>query len=266
MIPAAFITEWQMLSAPWLQPDDVEQDLIICRTLVELFKDVDIARRLAFRGGTALYKLYLQPAPRYSEDIDLVQVTAEPIGSTIDYIHNILDPWLGKPNYDQKKQSYTLRYRFNSESRTSKRLKVEINSREHATEIGLSKRPFSVNSRWFSDSALITTFSLAELLGTKLRALYQRKKGRDLFDLDYALRNSDVDPVEVVTMFVRYVSAQGLHISTSEFKANLESKRKDNQFRQDIIPLLRQSVKYDVDEAVTKIDTLLIKHIDSAWD
>lgn len=35
---------------------------------------------LAFRGGTALYKLYLKPAARYSEDIDLVQVKAEPAG------------------------------------------------------------------------------------------------------------------------------------------------------------------------------------------
>ena len=35
-------------------------------------------RSLAFRGGTALYKLYLTPAARYSEDIDLVQVEAGP--------------------------------------------------------------------------------------------------------------------------------------------------------------------------------------------
>jgi predicted nucleotidyltransferase component of viral defense system len=40
-------------------------------------------------GGTALHKLYLSPQPRYSEDIDLVQITAEPIKETIDRIRNI---------------------------------------------------------------------------------------------------------------------------------------------------------------------------------
>lgn len=75
MIPAAYITEWQQ-SAPWQHPDLVEQDLVISRALVELFSDDRISQHLAFRGGTALYKLCLLPAARYSEDIDLVQVKA----------------------------------------------------------------------------------------------------------------------------------------------------------------------------------------------
>jgi predicted nucleotidyltransferase component of viral defense system len=37
----------------------VEQDLVISRALVELFSKDRIADALAFRGGTALYKLYL---------------------------------------------------------------------------------------------------------------------------------------------------------------------------------------------------------------
>lgn len=57
----------------------VEQDLIISRALVAIFSDDFLASQLAFRGGTALHKLYLSPQPRYSEDIDLVQITAGPI-------------------------------------------------------------------------------------------------------------------------------------------------------------------------------------------
>lgn len=60
MIPTAYITEWQQ-TAPWSQPDMVEQDLIICRALVELFSHEHVAQHLAFRGGTALYKLCLGP-------------------------------------------------------------------------------------------------------------------------------------------------------------------------------------------------------------
>jgi len=73
VIPQAYITEWSN-NVPWHTNEQVEQDLVICRALVALFQDDFLAENLAFRGGTALHKLYLQPQPRYSEDIDLVQI------------------------------------------------------------------------------------------------------------------------------------------------------------------------------------------------
>lgn len=263
MIPTAYITEWQQ-TAPWSHPDMIEQDLVICRALLELFSNEHIAQYLAFRGGTALYKLCLVPAARYSEDIDLVQVDAEPIGSTLDQVRAILNPWLGKPKYDARDQSFRLTYRFDSDTGTPLRLKVEINTREHIGD--LVSMPFSVGSRWFSGTANIQTFSLPELLGTKLRALYQRRKGRDLFDLDYALKHSSVDPEHVVAMFVRYVSASGLRITTSEFLSNLEQKCRDRQFCQDIIPLLRTGIDYDVNAATGRVANMLLAHIDAAWE
>lgn len=57
----------------------VEQDLIISRAMVDLFVHPDLKGQLAMRGGTAMHKLYLAPAMRYSEDIDLVQTQAGPI-------------------------------------------------------------------------------------------------------------------------------------------------------------------------------------------
>ncbi|MHB1460655.1 MAG: nucleotidyl transferase AbiEii/AbiGii toxin family protein [Armatimonadota bacterium] len=263
MIPAAYITEWQQTS-PWSQPYMVEQDLVICRALIELFSDEHIAQHLAFRGGTALYKLYLVPAARYSEDIDLVQVDAESIGSTLDQIRAVLNPWLGTPKYDSRDQSFRLTYRFESDAGTPLRLKIEMNTREHIGE--LVSVPFSVSSRWFSGTANITTFSLSELLGTKLRALYQRRKGRDLFDLDYALRHSDVDPGQVVSVFVRYVGASGLRISSSEFLANLEQKCGDRQFCQDVVHLLRSGISHDVNAASKQIAGALLARIDSTWE
>ena len=67
------------------------------------------------------------------------------------------------------------------------RLKVEINAREHFAVLSFTKRAFSVDSRWYSGTAVIATFELDELLATKLRTLYQRRKGRDLFDLAMGL-------------------------------------------------------------------------------
>lgn len=184
MIPVDFITEWRA-QAPWPQAAQVEQDLVLSRALVEIFQDENIAEAVAFRGGTALFKLHLTPAPRYSEDIDLVQTIAQPIGETLDTMRSRLDPWLGQPKRSFKQGRVTLVYRFDSEDAQPLplRLKVEINSREHFNVLGLERKQFEVRSRWFSGAASIVTYALDELLGTKLRALYQRKKGRDLFDL-----------------------------------------------------------------------------------
>jgi predicted nucleotidyltransferase component of viral defense system len=81
MIPKDYITEWRD-QAPWAADAQVEQDLIISRAVVEIFKAEDLALRLAWRGGTALFMLHLRPGARYSEDIDLVQIASEPIRSS----------------------------------------------------------------------------------------------------------------------------------------------------------------------------------------
>ena len=91
MIPRDYVTEWRA-QAPWVQDAQVEQDLVIARALVELFSHAAVAGGLAFRGGTALYKLYLTPPARYSEDIDLVQTAPGPIGPVMDGVRASLDP------------------------------------------------------------------------------------------------------------------------------------------------------------------------------
>ncbi len=94
MIAKDYITAWR-LHAPWVSDHQVEQDLVISRALVEIFGVADMGRRLALRGGTALYKLHIHPAARYSEDIDLVQVASEPIGDTFDAVRSVPGPLAG---------------------------------------------------------------------------------------------------------------------------------------------------------------------------
>lgn len=60
MINRASIAQWRT-QAPWNTSEQVEQDLIICRALIAIFSDEFLASQLAFRGGTALHKLYLAP-------------------------------------------------------------------------------------------------------------------------------------------------------------------------------------------------------------
>ena len=135
MIPRDYITHWRR-HAPWALDAQVEQDLVISRALVELFGAPDLASRLAFRGGTALYKLYLTPPPRYSEDIDLVQIRSEPIGGTLAQMRSVLDPWLGESRWALKAGTVNLLYRFESEDEPPLKLRLDqlaIVPHHHAT-------------------------------------------------------------------------------------------------------------------------------------
>ena len=135
-------------------------DPVITRALVEIFNHPALADNLAFRGGTALYKLHL-PAVRYSEDIDLVQVEAGPIGRLMDGVRDALSPWLGMPVWKQTQGRVTFKYRFISEDDVPLNLKVEINSREHFSVYGFCKRPLLLESSWHKGASEILTYELA---------------------------------------------------------------------------------------------------------
>ncbi|MCC6811254.1 MAG: nucleotidyl transferase AbiEii/AbiGii toxin family protein [Deltaproteobacteria bacterium] len=261
MIAQDYITEWRE-HAPWVSDAQVEQDLVISRALVEIF-GCPAGKRLAFRGGTALFKLHLRPAARYSEDIDLVQIVAEPIGETFDAINAVLEPWLGSPKRERKEGRMNLLYRFKSQDAPAKpmRLKIEINSREHFTELGHEEQHFDMRSRWWSGSAKITTFAMDEMLGTKLRALYQRRKGRDLFDLWYALAKGGASAERVVKCFDRYMREGGHQVSRAEFEANLARKLVDPLFRADMTPLLRREATWDIDKAAELVREQIISRL-----
>lgn len=258
MIASDYIAAWRQ-NAPWLQGYQVEQDLVICRALVEIFRRPILAEALAFRGGTALFKLHMPPA-RYSEDIDLVQVEGGPIGPILTELRGALDSWLGEPKRKSSDGGVTMLYRFTSEDGLPMRLKVEMNTREHFSLHGLERQPFAVDSRWFAGQAEILTYSLDKLLGTKLRALYQRKKGRDLFDLWYAFNRTAHKPdvMRLVDTFLKYMERGGHHVSRSTFEKNLLEKKVDLRFTQDISPLLAAGVDWDFEQGFTFVmDTLL---------
>lgn len=255
MIPKAYITEWQAKS-PWSMSAMVEQDLIISRAIVEIFSDQLLAEHLAFRGGTALHKIFILPSARYSEDIDLVQVAGGPIGPIFDALRDRLSSWLGKPRTKQGAGVVNLTYKVQSEDNPPipLRLKIEINSREHFSVLGIQKKAFSINSRWFTGSCQISTYMLEELLGTKMRALYQRRKGRDLFDLWLGLTKGKADPDTIVKCFRKYIEESGLRVSAKEYRLNMETKINLPEFRNDTLDLLRAEVEYSIDEAYSFFD------------
>jgi predicted nucleotidyltransferase component of viral defense system len=263
MIPRAYIYEWQE-SAPWLSNAQIEQDLVIERALIELFSNDMIRKNLAFRGGTALHKIFMKPQARYSEDIDLVQIKPGPIHPVMQEIKKALS-FLGiKRGTKQNLRMNTMVYRFDTEIAPviNSRLKIEINCREHDSVLGLKTVSHVLNSSWFTGSAEINSYELEELLGTKLRALYQRSKGRDLFDLYYSLINQNPDCDKIIFCFKKYMDTYNNAALTSrEILLNLDEKMKDTDFLGDIKALLRPEINYDVNHAYELVKKEIIERI-----
>ena len=212
MIPENFLEQWR-LQAPWRTLDMVEQDLVISRALICLYKHAKIRESLAFRGGTALNKLYITPPARYSEDIDLVQIKSHPIGETVKAIRSVLDDWLGAPKSKLTQRSAKLIYRYPSIGIAPGKLKIEINTTEHFYIRPLKTIEHTVNSPWFEDKAEILTYELNELMATKLCALYQRNKGRDLFDLWLVQQHGLIDFPETLAIFKEHCQRTNSHIT-----------------------------------------------------
>lgn len=241
----------------------VEQDLIICRALVAIYNDEYLSSRLAFRGGTALHKLYLSPQPRYSEDIDLVQITSEPVGSVLDKLRKALS-FLGKPVVKQKRNNNTVVFRMDSTFPPviSIRLKVEINCKEHFNILGLKEVDFNIQNQWFTGKCKVITYSLEELTGTKLRALYQRKKGRDLFDLYQVLSSENVNLEDVISCYRKYMAfSDGDSPSKAIYIANMEQKMQEEIFLTDTRNLLHPDIIFNPTEAYELVRRQLIDRL-----
>lgn len=140
------------------------------------------------------------------------------------------------------------------------RLKIEINCREHLNLLAYDFLPFEVNNSWFAGKTNIRTFQINELLGTKLRALFQRSKGRDLFDLDYSRKHMELNLSQVIDCYRKYItfSTGKKPPSRKEFTLNMDKKQKDPGFLGDMEAIIRSGVHYDQDDAFEWLRTEVI--------
>lgn len=258
MIPAAYITAWSRV-APWPTDDQVEQDLVLSRLIVEIANHQLLGDELVFRGGTCLHKLVIPEPLRYSEDLDYVRASRGPIGGLLDAIREIADR-LGMDVNTDVSAFPKARLRGQLESGAGRmRVKVEINTYEISPARPHRTVPLVVDSPWWSGEGDVLTFQPEELVATKLRALFQRRKGRDLFDLWLALTVLRLDPAEIVACFPPY-RPEGY--TAERARAGLEEHLTDPGFRSDVLPLLREVPEgYDIDAAAELVGNELLTRV-----
>jgi predicted nucleotidyltransferase component of viral defense system len=262
MIPEIYINSWKQ-QHPWRQAQ-AEQDLVLSRAIIELFSDDMLRKSLVFRGGTALHKLFILPQVRYSEDIDLVQINSEPINPVLKRIREKLSFLGSKRTVKQHIHNNTIIYRFDTEIPPiiNMRLKIEINTREHLNILGLQEILFEVKNEWFSGVCNATTYKIEELLASKLKALYSRKKGRDLFDLYWALTHLEIDNDRLLYCNKLYYENEGQKQPTAkQFVRNMEDKLTDNEFTEDIFSVLKPEIAYNHSEAWVLVNKELVERI-----
>jgi predicted nucleotidyltransferase component of viral defense system len=263
-------------TVPWPNLRQVEQDLLLCRAMVALFNDGFLKSQLAMRGGTLLHKVHLSPASRYSEDIDLVVYGDRPEGHINRAIRRVLKEHLGDPvhsrwenlklsirNFSKPSRVLRLTYAVAPVSATGPNLElvVEANVTERTPHRKVVEVPFEFAFREQPVRAMLNGYDIHEMLGTKMRALFQRKRGRDLFDLYWALiaDNPKVDPALVIESFLHYLKQEGGSAARAEFIGILDSHLADPGFCTDMSQLLRVGLTYDPQEAGALVKDRLLQ-------
>jgi predicted nucleotidyltransferase component of viral defense system len=253
-------------SVPWPFQRQVEQDLLLCLAMAALFNDEFLRSQIAMRGGTLLHKVHLAPAARYSEDIDLVVYGDRPDAHIAKAIKRVLAGVFGKPTdsiwdtiqlalRNVVKPSRVLRLTYSipsvTEPGTTLDILVEANVTERKPHRAIVQLPFEFAYRDTTIKATLNGYDLHEMLGTKMRALFQRKRGRDLFDLYWALTRAApaVDPVIVIDSFRHYLKQEGSSAARAEFIVILDSHLADRGFCNDMRQLLRAGLDYDPQKA-----------------
>lgn len=249
MIPAAYINAWAA-RAPWQNDSDIEQDLILSRLMVEIANHELLGPELAMRGGTCLHKLHLTEPRRYSDDLDYVRSTEGGIGKFLDALRELVTG-VGLEEHSREFSPQMVHMVFDAESTDGQRrirIKIETNTREIEPCFKRITRPYGIESAWWSGAAELQTFELDELMGTKLRALYQRSKGRDLYDLWRALVEAKPDDERIIDAFHHYI--QDEVFTFHELAGNLATKLTDPEFKADLNDLVATPpAGYDFAEA-----------------
>lgn len=236
MITPADIANWRT-QVPWVEPDQVEQDLVLSRLIIEIAKDPVLGPELVFRGGTCFHKLWLEQPWRYSEDLDYVRRSEGGVGELLSALRSIADRMGFQRVTTDIGRHPKARLRASFASGRPMSLKVEINTFERSPARPTVTREHRIDSPWFTGKAPVPTFELPELVATKIRVLFQRKKGRDLFDLWLAVRLAGVTPASIAACFGPY-RPDGWTVERA--LANLDSKLNDQRFTTDLDAFVAQ--------------------------
>ena len=254
MINKDAITAWS-IDHPWPDTSQIEQDLLLSMAICEISNDDLLKNELVLRGGTAFHKLFMPTPFRYSEDLDYIRTSSGGIGDVMKELTS-----LGKRigfDVSTKIGMYPKVYwRYTSENGIPSRIKIEINTYEREPKFNFINIVHQVDSIYYTGHSSIKTLEIEELIASKIRALYQRSKGRDLYDIYLALDYLHVNTDKIIEAFTVYKPE---NITKELLLSNFRTKMEDYQFLNDMNNLLRSDAPhYDAYCAGKKVEKDLL--------
>ena len=233
MIPRAVLTAWRN-RAPWRDDKQVAQDLLLSLLAIRVAGHPFLGEHLVWRGGTCLHKLHLKRARRYSEDLDYLLVGEAQYSDVRTGLEEVV---AGLGMNPIRAEVSPPRVNVWGEVEVpvvgaSLRVKFEVNCADLSPCFDPMRVSYSVNTRVWKEQADILTFLPPELLGTKFRALAQRRKGRDLSDLWLARRELEIVDDELAQAADYYLS--NASVPPAVFRERLARHAEDPDFCSDL--------------------------------
>jgi len=167
----------------------VEKDYL--QHLVLLFFSNYITTEVIFKGGTALQKAYA--LNRFSEDLDFTLVKKIDLDIIIKKVNADLNNFGFITESEQIKSKTSKNYRlkikgplFEGTEKTIATLRIEVSLRNDL----LFEADLKENTPIYTDIRPYSIFVMnpKEILAEKIRAIFQREKARDVYDLAFLLK------------------------------------------------------------------------------
>ena len=228
------VTEWGLREAV------IEKDYVIGWLLWGLGSDPDIKNSWAFKGGTALKKCYIETW-RFSEDLDFTILPGGPVtpNDLEPIIKRVLEKVHDESGIDFSVSPPKFKYfdRFNStqgsiyyrgprNAPSAARIKLDLSGVEKVVRPTI----FRGISHGYSDAlpnpAQVRCYAFEEVFAEKIRAMSERGRPRDLYDivLLFRCRDFQAEPGLIKKVLKEKCDIKNLPYPTFELMQNAETK------------------------------------------
>jgi len=224
-----------------IKPDVIEKDYVLGWVIAALHQQA-ISNKWIFKGGTALKKCYFHDY-RFSEDLDYSVVDAEELEEVIlSQVMNSVSAWIYSKsgiefllkrqkievfeNIDNRKVAQVRIYYKGPISPNSHqaapRIKLDLTSGECITDAPVTTKIYHP----YTDEALLNPqtlcYSFSEIFAEKLRALVERCRPRDIYDIVHCFEDKRANLQEVAVMFKQKCEAKNIkEISIKKLEAQI---------------------------------------------
>lgn len=229
MIPQAEISKLAFRQG--MSDKVIEKDYVITWILLVLANS-DFKDSLAFKGGTALKKIYF-PDYRYSEDLDFTLTKQLSNDQLLQLLNEVLARLAKEQRFQFALPEEKIEKRADSLTAYINYvgpLQARLNSRNIKVDFTLSEKLiFPIESKEihspYSDAMIrsLPTYSLEEILVEKLCASIGRTEPRDIYDLNYLFGVNGIDFDSVSDAFNEKARFKG--IDPARLKESLNEKK-----------------------------------------